>query len=275
MAKLPKRHGFIAFIDESGVEGGKDNPLSSDFFVLSAVVCRTAKGKNPISDALDAAGKAGDLSHKRLQKFSKAKNRNQKLLYCKYLAQAETRHAVVICHKESFEKDRMLSENGSLYYFASQLILERISWICRDAHKRAPSGNGRAAIVFSERNTLDYKRFREYAEKIKSGQGKYESFAAWDHLDLRAIVARPHAKNYDGLLAADYIASSYGQALEPNPYGFTDDHYARALARNVYSPKGRQRWSNGMKVFPLEAEKLVETDPRLWWIKPCHGYKKK
>lgn len=274
MAVTSKRHGFIAFIDESGVEGGKDNALSSDFFVISALVCRTTKGKNPISDALDAAGKAGNLSHKRLQKFSKAKNRNQKLLYCKHLAQAETRHAVVICHKESFTKDAMLSKNGSLYYFASQLILERISWICRDAHKRHPSGDGRAAIVFSQRNTLDYARFREYAEAIKAGQGKYPSFAAWEHLDLKAIVARPHANNYDGLLAADYIASSYGQALEENVYGFTDDHYARALARNVYCPRGKKRWSNGMKIYPPEAERLVETDPRLWWVKPCHGYKK-
>jgi hypothetical protein len=235
-----------------------------------AVVCRTTKGESPISEAFNSAGAEGRLSHKRLPKFSDAKNRNHKLLYLKHLAASRMRHTAVICHKQSFHKDKLLTENGSLYRFASQLILERISWICRDAHKRDPSHDGRAAIVFSERKNLDYRRFQAYAKSIRSGESKYSSNAAWDHLDLDAIKARPHKKNYDGLLAADYVASAYGQALEYNPYGFTDDAYARVLARSAYRPDRSVRWANGVKVFPQEAEALVDTDPRLWWIKPCH-----
>lgn len=272
MISIPKRHGFIAFIDESGQEGGKGNARSSDFFVISAVVCRTTKGDNPITDAFEGAAKeAGHGPGWRYHKFSKAA-RNAQWLYAKHLGAARVQIATVICHKDSFQKDTMLTKNGDLYFYASQLLLERISWICRDAHAREPSGNGKCAMMFSRRRTLDYERFQQYATRIKANDCPRPSNSAWDHLDLRAITSRPHSSGHDGLLAADYVASCYGAALELSPYGLTDDHFVRPLSRRAYKPSlGKTKsWSNGLKLFPKEAEAMVESDPRLWWVRDYH-----
>lgn len=272
MASNSKRHGFIAFIDESGQEGGKGNTLSSDFFVISAVVCRTTKGQNPITEAFEKAAKeAGKGPGWRYQKFNKAQ-RNAQWLYAKHLGAARIQIATIICHKASFQKDTMLTKNGDLYFYASQLLLERISWICRDAHEREPSGNGKCAMVFSRRRTLDYERFQGYAERIKVGDCLRTSNADWAHLDLRAITSRPHSSGYDGLLAADYVASCYGAALELSPYGLHDDHLVRPLSRRSYrSGLGTGKsWSNGLKIFPKEAEALVASDQHLWWIRDFH-----
>lgn len=270
MASNSKRHGFIAFIDESGQEGGKANPRSSDFFVISAIVCRTTKGVNPITEAFaEAAKEAGKGRSWRYHKFSKAA-RNAQWLYAKHLGAARVQIATVICHKDSFQKDTMLTQNGDLYFYASQLLLERISWICRDAHQREASGNGKCAMLFSRRRTLDYQRFQQYATRIKAGDCPRPSKAEWDYLDLRAITSRPHSSGYDGLLAADYVASCYGEALEYTPYGLTDDHLVRPLARRSYSSRNGKSWANGLKIFPKEAETLVDTDPRLWWVREFH-----
>jgi hypothetical protein len=130
-------------------------------------------------------------------------------------------------------------------------------------------------MVFSQRNTLDYQRFQRYAAKIKAGEGAYPSNAAWDHIDLRAITSRPHSSNYDGLLAADYVASSFGAALERNLYGASDEHFVRELRRIIYRPKGGSPWTNGLKVFPPQAETLPETHPRMRWIQSFFDYRKR
>lgn len=270
MAFTSKRHGFIAFIDESGQEGGKNNEFSSDFFVISAVVVRTTKGVNPITEAFAAAAKEAKKGPSwRYHKFSKA-DRNHQWLYAKHLGLARVQMATVICHKDSFNKDQMLTKNGDLYFYASQLLLERISWICRDAHKRDPSYNGKAALLFSRRRTLDYERFQKYAQRIKAGDCPRPSNADWDHLDLRAITSRPHSSGHDGLLAADYIASAHGKAIELTPYGLSDDHLVRPLSKRHYRSSGGKSWSNGLKMFPREAEALVGVDPRLWWVRDYH-----
>lgn len=266
---MPHRHGFIAFIDESGQEGGLAPGRSSEFFVISAVISRTRKGRTPISAAFSAAAKrAGKGPGYRFKKFCEEKNRNHRFLCVDELAKVPITHVTVIAHKPSFQKTDMLEVHGKLYFFVSQLLLERISWACRDGHGRWAEKNPRAMIVFSQRTSLNYEAFRGYAERIRAGDSKYESKAEWDYIDLDAIVARPHAVRCDGLLAADYVASAFGNAIEPNLYGLCDDRFVRPLARNVYRYKGKAI-ANGLKLFPPQAETQLQTDPRFWWI-PRH-----
>lgn len=265
---MNKRHGFIAFIDESGQEGGDHNAGASEFFVISAVICRTDKTVTPLPSAFSRAAKRlGHGPEWRPRKFSSNSNPGIKYVVADELGAAALRHVSIIAHKPTFNSPAMTERHGKMYFFVSQLLLERISWACRDAHRLRPSGNGKAAILFSHRTTLSYDAFRRYAEEIRDGHSKYESFAAWDHLDLKAIRARPHSKHCDGLLAADWVASSFGCALERKPNtGLTDDRFVRRLRRNVYR-YDKKSWTNGVKLFPPEAEHLIDDDERFWWFR--------
>ncbi len=260
------RHGFVAFIDESGQEGGQKEGGASEFFVMSAVVCRRDGGHTLSKAFRDAVRELGKGPGYHPPKFTKlSSNVNNRHVVFKHLGLAPIRHVSVICHKEQFENDRMLKRHGKLYFFAAQLILERISWACRDSHRERPCHDGRCFIVFSERESLKYERFQEYAKDIKAGRSLYASNAEWAHLDIDSMYSLPFSANCDGLLAVDYVASAIGKAIELNCVGLSDDRPIRQLCRNVYRPKGKC-FSNGIKLFPKSAESLRENDVRFWWI---------
>ena len=161
---------------------------------------------------------------------------------------------------------------GDLYFQASKFLIERISWACRDTHLKLPAQPDQLTrIVFSERGGLRYDRFQAYMRRLQADPAAYHSNAAWEFLDPALIVSEPHDDKNACHLAADYLASSIGQAFEIRDQGVFDDRFARLWAGRFYQANGR-RVSNGFKVWPDEGLTLLRTDPRGHWMKTSFGW---
>lgn len=257
-------HGFYAFIDESGYEGDPDAKGGCEFLILSAAVIRT--GNQQFFSEVWERARLADRRNPRQPwpKFGSISSDSNKYLIAQILSDAPFRFATVIGHKPTLAALDQGERFGDLYFFLSQLLLERISWICRDGHSVVPSGNGRAKIIFSERKNLAYENFRRYADQLRRNAGRYHSNVDWNHVDVNDIVAREH-HFCDGLRIADVIASAFGKAVEYKKHGITDDRYILPLARSVYDYNGRII-GNGLKIFPAEAHEVLSGEVRFRWL---------
>lgn len=262
---LRGNHGFVAFIDESGSEGRHETNGACEFIVVSAVVVRVEN----LQYVTEIYQKARQYCRKspawNFPKFAKHNSDEQKHLISCLIAASPIRTAVITAHKPSLTNNNMHDKHGKLYYFLSQLLIERISWICRDACSTFKSGDGTPKIIFSERKSLRYQDFIEYAKMLRDDKGKHPSNTDWRHIDLSKVV-EVEQENCDGLRLADFIASAYGRAIEYKGYGHTDDRFVRPLKANIYRSNGKA-FKNGFKLFPREAEALIESDDRFAWFK--------
>lgn len=254
-------YGFLAFVDESGSEGPIDQ---FEFIVVSAVVLRR-ENYQCLSEIYD---KARRLARKsacwQFPKFIKHTSDSQKFLISQLIGQAPLRICTIIAHKPSITSKGMTGSHGDLYFFLSQLLVERISWACRDAYAVHPSGDGTAKILFSERQSLSYSQFQYYVRYLRAGQGTHRSYAAWRHINPDQIEARDPAAS-DGLRVADFCASAFARAIEHKEFGICDDRFIRPWGEAVYRYNGKTL-RNGIKIFPAEAEAGLLAEPRFEWF---------
>lgn len=259
--------GYTAFIDEAGSEGDPDLKGGFEFIILSAAVFRNTNYQFATEIWLEAASRLKKKPNHFDRDFKRIKSDREKYLITAMLARIPMRFATVIVHKPSLTQ--LGAKYGDIYHYASQLILERISWICRDADKIDAEPDPRCRILFSERQTLRADRFIEYSERILANKGKRQSRVEARHIDLALVSDRPH-KDCPSLRVADFIAASFGAALETNrSLGITDDRFIVNLMPAAYRPKVKKVWSNGVKLFPPEAETettLLDED-RFRWAK--------
>lgn len=197
---------FVAYIDESGCEGFKflpDEQGSSRWFVLSALVVR----KENDLQMVQLARQARELLKKQPKQvlhFRDLKH-EQRVPLARLIGTAQVRTVNVLVHKPSIpEPENFQQERFSLYRYATRLLAERISWLCRD-HRRANTGDGRVELVFSNRSAMSYDDLRSYLEKLKT-----ESFSdvrvEWGTLDPNLLRAVNHDQ-LAGLQLADAVAS--------------------------------------------------------------------
>lgn len=72
--------------------------------------------------------------------------------------------AAGLIHKPAIsEPEKFAIGRHQLYRYASRLLLERVSWLCRD-HRKAGAGDGFADIAFSNRAQISYDELRGYPE---------------------------------------------------------------------------------------------------------------
>lgn len=260
-------HSFVAFVDESGSEGDPDKIGGFEFITLSAAVFRVSN----LQFTTELWAKACSILKKkptfRIGDFKNTNSDTTKYLIASLIAESPMQFASVMMHKPSHEK--LGTSHGDLYLFASQLLLERISWICRDGMAKTPLGDGTVKIIFSERKSLRADRFRTYAERIRVKDCPYPSHTEWSHIRIPQIVDRPHHL-CDGLRVADFIAASFGAAIEPNKkFGLTDDRFLVRMMSRAYRPaeKHKKIWRNGIKLHPIEAETPLLKEDRFRWVR--------
>lgn len=232
------RPSFVAYIDEAGCEGFKFLPNeqgSSRWFVLSALVVR----KQNDLRLVELARQARELLRKQPRKplhFRDLKH-EQRVPLARLLAQAPIRTVSVLIHKPSIREPEVFQQQAyQLYRYASRLMLERVSWLCRD-HRRTDDSDGRVELVFSNRSAMSYDDLRDYLCRLRDdpSQSRNIEWAAIDPLLLRAV-------NHDqlaGLQLADAVASGVFYAVHRTQYGETEDRYLRLLGRTVYRRDGQ------------------------------------
>ena len=157
-----------------------------------------------------------------------------------------------------------------LYFYAARLLLERISWHCRDFARNSNLPNCETKIIFEHRRHLSYEALRDYFRLLR-GPDNADPYLQmltadvrihWPAINIDEIeAAQKH--DYAGLQLADCAASGIRRALETNQYGNTEHRYAKMLQPRIYAHNGNFR-SYGLKFFPAEPE---QADPRSHWIR--------
>lgn len=253
---------FTVYIDESGDEGFVFQPNergSSRWLVLSAVVFRKSNDLQAAKLMREVRVKLGKDTKKALH-FRELKH-VQRVPYVRAIGEAQIRTVSVLIHKPSIkEPERFQSESFRLYRYATRLLLERVSWLCRDQRKDG-DGDRTAEITFSNRSAMSYDDLRHYLGRLRETAEAKDVRVDWD-------VVRPEqvkAVNHDqlaGLQIADAVASGIYFAVNLNQYGEAEDRYLRLLAPTIYHYK-KTALGYGLKFWPEDLDTLIETLPHL------------
>jgi hypothetical protein len=273
-------HCFTVFVDESGCEGFtfRDYPDkgSSDWFIVSAVVTMTSKQSDvrklveDIRTNLKMEAKAllhwSDLSHeRRVRAYSD-------------LSKANIRFVSVLVNKRKI-RDVVTFKlgRGRLYYYAVRLLLERVSWLCRDTAKKHSLPSPKAKVIFEHKKRLKHQDMVDYVTLLQN-IGPQDGWIAakqedvrieWDVIDPSRMETA-QKRQYAGLQIADLVASGNRAALEASPYGLTEHRYAKMLLEKTYclESKGKKNFSSyGLKFFPTCPP--LGHDGMHWFDKHC------
>lgn len=258
---------FVVYIDESGDEGFVFDPNrqgSSRWFVLAAVITRKAIDLETVKLVDTFRAKLG--WQRRPLHFRKMKHEHR-LPLIDLIANARVRVLAVAVHKPSLKEPEVFQQKGRLYHYAARLLLERVSWCCRD-HRRQGEGDGTAEIVFSNRSGTSYPEMREYFALLKRQSDVGDVRIEWDVIKPEAVTAVTHELRM-GLQIADAVASAFYYGVQVNPQGFNEPRYATMLHPVVYSHRERQL-GNGLKLWPRETDGLLGSDPALSWVREVY-----
>jgi len=77
-----------------------------------------------------------------------------------------------------------------LYFYAVRLLVERLSWYCRDSRRRSDTGDGSVALVFSNRASMDYQALRVYLERLETDRDAFGYRAAPDVIRADQLCER-------------------------------------------------------------------------------------
>lgn len=257
-----KEISFRVYIDESGDEGfvfHPDGSGSSRWLVLSAVVIRKKNDLSLVRLLETVRGHLGKPLKKELH-FRDLKH-EQRVPYVKHIATAAIKTISVLIHKPSLrDPEKFQSEKFLLYRYASRLLLERVSWLCRDKHNPG-EGNGGADIVFSNRSIMSYKDLTLYLQTIRGKSDPMEVRIDWNVIDPSMVSAVEHSK-LAGLQVADAVASSFFFSVNLNRYGEVEDKYSRFLLPNCYRHRGAAL-GYGLKFWPEDFQKLKSANPHI------------
>jgi FAD/FMN-containing dehydrogenase len=124
-------------------------------------------------------------------------------------------------------------------------LLERISWLVRDAARGANATDNQCHLIFSEQRSYPYEDLCEYLNKLQRGKDQHNCSIEWDYLD-QSIESIKH-KNEHPIHFGDLVASAFHMAIEPKQHDMVDDRFLRNLIPAIYSRNGK---CYGLKMFP-------------------------
>jgi len=251
---------FVAYIDEAGDEGFKFLPNeagSSRWFVLSAVVFRHSGTLAPVQ-ALAEVRTTLNVEAKKPIHFRDLKH-EKRVVCTSIIAKYPFRTVTVASYKPDIDDPEHYRSNKDLLYrYLTRLLLERVSWLCRD-NKKPEEGDGCVDLVFSDRAAMSYEDMRAYLRHLQA-QMDGSVRIHWPAIKTENIRAVQHAK-LAGLQVADAVASSTFFALHLNPYGHAEPRYANILKGHVYRHK-QSRLGYGLK-FLSNFESLKSRMPHV------------
>lgn len=165
---------------------------------------------------------------------------------------ASHRSGIFMCSctsRQSPIPKKFQQEKFSLYRYATRLLLERVSWLCRDYYRPADGGDGRAELIFSNRSAMSYADLRDYLRRLRNSA---EVRIHWDSVEPDSVSAVAH-EQLAGLQIADAVATGAFYSVHRSVYGETEDGYLRLLARNIYRNRGSAD-GYGLKFWGADAE---------------------
>jgi hypothetical protein len=252
---------FRVYVDESGDEGFTFHATgegSSRWFVLSAVVVRHENDLQLVQ-AVKAARVALGKKEKEALHFVKL-DHHKRLAWSQAVAKCPIRSVSILIHKPSLANPELYKANSyHLYRYASRLLMERVSWFCREMYDPA-KGDGFAEIVFSNRRRMSYADIQEYWRRLQSGPDAAAVKIEWAHLDPNRISAVNHDQ-LAGLQIADCVASAHYSAVTLDRYGNAEPRYCQAMSRVLYR-YSKRAFGYGLKFWP-SLEKLRPSMPHL------------
>ena len=253
---------FRVYIDESGDEGfvfHADGSGSSKWLILSALVTRQETDLETVKLIDQVRSQLGRLPRTPLH-FRDLKH-EQRIPYVRAIAAAKVRTVSVLIHKPSIsEPEKFKAEKYLLYRYASRVLLERVSWLCRDSRKEG-AGNGEADIIFSNRSKMSYDELRNYLHTLKAKSDPFNVTIDWSVINPDTVQAINHEKLM-GLQLADAVASSLYYAVNVNRYGDTEPRYQAILHPTFYRYKGTAL-GYGLKFWPKAPSDLMPTQSHL------------
>ncbi|MFC3550328.1 DUF3800 domain-containing protein [Lysobacter cavernae] len=227
---------FVAYIDESGDEGftfRDDGSGSSRWLVLSALVMRRVNDPKVVETAREAR----ELLRKppRFPLHFRDLKHEQRVALARLIGQMPSRTVSVLIHKPSIpEQEHFQQEAYSLYRYASRLLLERVSWLCRDHRRDA----GEVELIFSNRSAMSYDALRGYLVQLRQEAERRDVRIEWPLINPDKVRAVNHDQ-LAGLQLADAVATSVYYAVTPNLYGDIEDRYFRLVGPTIYCHERR------------------------------------
>lgn len=250
---------FVVYIDEAGDEGFKFLPSekgSSRWFVLSATVVRKENDLLMVQLAKDARTLL-NKKDKAVLHFRELKH-EQRVPLVKLIAEAPIRTVNIMVHKPSLRNpENYQQEAHMLYRYCTRLLLERVSWLCRD---HAKGKTCVADLVFSNRSAMSYDDLRSYLGLLLTQSANSPDIKIhWPAISCANVRAVNHDK-LAGLQIADAVASSMYYAANRSLYGEVEDRYFRILNRVLYR-NGSRADGYGLKLWcsdEPEKQRLAE-----------------
>jgi len=256
-------YSYLAYVDEAGDEGFSFDKGSSDWFILSAAVTRRENDMEVVRLVDDVRAKL-KKDHRFMLHF-KELSHQQRLFLVDLVGKARLRLVNIAIHKPSLEEKEKFAEKSRLYFYAMRLLLERLSWLCRDHSRPWEAADGKIKIVMSNRSSMSYDELREYLNRLKVQSESQDIRIDWKHIEPSLVISQP-ARNLMGLQIADAVAGSVYSALQKSAFGFIEDRYLRMLSKVFYRARGRTN-GYGIKFYPSKAEELVKEDQLFAWFR--------
>ena len=256
---------FVVYIDESGDEGFEFAKGSPEWFVLSAVITSNAHDLATVK-LIDEVRELLEKPPKYYLHFCKLKH-HQRLPYIEKIAEASLRTISIIIHKPSILEPEKFREGHMLYFYATRLLLERVSWLCRDRKSDRVSGDGSALINFSNRSSMSYTELRRYLRHLHEISGVQDIRIEWSVINEDQIRTDTPQKRM-GLQIADAVATSLFYAFRPK-LNFVETRYAEMLKPVVYRHRGKYL-GYGIKFFPWDIEGKVRAEPEYDWLRKIY-----
>lgn len=189
-------HSFIAYIDESGDDGlaGRYRQPgvrggSSHWLALGATVWRLSRDLDAVRWANSIIDQMPEQKRTKPLHF-KDMNHQQRVMAISALCGRPFRSVTVLASKQPIPAGTYRQPNH-FYHYLCRYLLERISWLCRDARKDVPEGDGRVQIVFSRKRSMDYNDFRSYIQRLRDMNDPTIQIH-WPVIDIDGIDAQDH-----------------------------------------------------------------------------------
>ncbi len=261
---------FVVYIDESGDQGftfRTPSPAgSSHWFILGALVVRDKNDLQCVEamrNVRNALGRPA-LAHIHWRKLK----HHDKVFYAQALAKLPARLIAACVHKPSIRDRTTFQQKDVLYFYAVRYLLERVSWLARDAAV-AGEGDGRARLVFSERTHMSYADLLSYLTRLKHSQLAGEDvrihFPSLCLESDKVTVLQPQKRA--GLQLGDAWTGAAWNSLEEDKYGNREPRYARILCPLLYRHSGSSE-GYGLKLIPKEGVTFVESEIAAGRIEP-------
>jgi hypothetical protein len=253
---------FVTYIDESGDEGfvfNNDGSGSSRWFVISAAVIRKKNDLQMVECMKETRKILRKTPNKPLH-FVDLRH-EQRIPYMRKISSLPIRTVTVLVYKPLIkEPEKFQSQKYLLYHYATRMVLERVSWLCRDM-KAPDGGDGYTDIIFSNRSNMSYDDIRNYLRLLlKQGSDtpmKVQVDASV--IDPSRIESIEHSKRA-GLQVVDGIASGIHYAVKRNIYGETETAYINHIKKTLYR-HNKTILGYGLKIWPDDIDAVKAKAP--------------